>query len=330
MKKGISVIICCYNSSKRLPVTLEYLNKQIVPKVLKWEIIVVNNASTDNTKETAISIWKQFNSPTGFRVIDQPIPGLSNARNLGIYNAQFEYCIFCDDDNWLYENYVSRAYEIMEDNSFIGALGGKGEPFFEGIQPQWFEKFKGLYAVDEQSPIEGDITLIKGHLYGAGLVIRKSAFLRSQSRNFRNVLKDRTGNLLISGGDTELCFALVLSGYKIFYEPNLKFKHYIPSNRLTESYLTKLFISISVSWIFLQPYLYVINHKEYSKLTWYKDVLYVLGSFCKPIKGIMVAVSKNKEQLMFSKLQLKALGKTFLTLLFNKKLYEKTFYELSK
>jgi len=50
---GVSVIICCYNSVKRLPVTLAHLKSQVVFGQIPWEVIVIDNASTDRTAEVA-------------------------------------------------------------------------------------------------------------------------------------------------------------------------------------------------------------------------------------------------------------------------------------
>ncbi len=56
---GVSVIICCYNSSSRIIPTLQNLVKQRVPNHIPWEVIVVNNASTDNTGEVAKETWQR-------------------------------------------------------------------------------------------------------------------------------------------------------------------------------------------------------------------------------------------------------------------------------
>ena len=52
--KGISVIVCCYNSAERLTETIKHLAGQNVPHYIPWELIVVDNASTDNTAEISI------------------------------------------------------------------------------------------------------------------------------------------------------------------------------------------------------------------------------------------------------------------------------------
>ena len=58
--KGVSIIICCYNSSKRLPTTLNTLLNLNVPPLTNWEVIVVNNNSTDTTSELAHTEQAKF------------------------------------------------------------------------------------------------------------------------------------------------------------------------------------------------------------------------------------------------------------------------------
>src|SRR4051812_3506356 len=103
---GVSIIICCYNSSHRLPQTLKYLAHQQLADDIAWEIIVINNASEDDTKEVAIKEWNSYSSKIVLRVIDEPVPGLNNARKRGVEEAKYDIIIFCDDDNWLDKNFI--------------------------------------------------------------------------------------------------------------------------------------------------------------------------------------------------------------------------------
>ncbi|MFZ4402312.1 MAG: glycosyltransferase family 2 protein, partial [Bacteroidales bacterium] len=134
MLRGVSIIVCCYNSAFRLPETLRHLAMQEVASDIPWEVIVVNNASTDDTSVVATKEWGKHLCNTAFKVIDQPIQGLSAARKMGVEQAIYKYIIFCDDDNWLAPNYVQLAFEIMNDDPEIGVLGGQTE-VVSTIQP---------------------------------------------------------------------------------------------------------------------------------------------------------------------------------------------------
>src|ERR1700679_3060772 len=100
MKKGISVIICCYNSAKRLTQTLDHIFRQ-KNLVFDWEVIVVDNASTDSTSLIAEQLLSASLHKDKFKIVFEVTPGLIFARKKGVSVAQFDRLLFCDDDNWL-------------------------------------------------------------------------------------------------------------------------------------------------------------------------------------------------------------------------------------
>jgi glycosyltransferase involved in cell wall biosynthesis len=124
---SFSVIVCCYNSSERLPITLRHLAALSVEKIDHWELIIVDNASTDDTATVARRLWASFGSDIACTIIHEPQPGLIFARKAGLNAARFSMVLFCDDDNWLPPNYLSLAVKIMEEHPDAGAIGGRAE-----------------------------------------------------------------------------------------------------------------------------------------------------------------------------------------------------------
>jgi len=252
--QGVSIILCCYNSSTRLPQTLSYLAKQKVSQGLSWEIIVVDNASKDKTAEVAHQLWGKYCGGASLRVVMENKPGLSYARKRGVKESKFTTLIFCDDDNWFSEDYIEKAYNIMKSDAEIGILGGYGTPVFDGIKPGWFEYFKSFYAVGEQDEsVARDLNGFR-YLYGAGMVVNKLAWEELYLKGFESLTTDRIGNKLVSGGDTELCFAVQILGYSVKYNAALRFQHFIPASRLTLSYCIALASGIGYSSDLLFPY----------------------------------------------------------------------------
>jgi len=249
MKSSISIIVCCYNSEQRLPETLRCL-ATLETGDLQVELILVDNRSTDSTKEIARQLWAQYGSAIPLIVADQPVPGLAAARRKGIAASQSEYLLFCDDDNWLDRGYLAYAVEVMEVHPEVGILGGLNEPACEVEPPGWFAKAGRAYAVGPQEPSTGEAWLI----WGAGMVLRKSALVALQEVGFQNLLSDRKGGNLSSGGDYELCWALRMAGIKLWYDERLRLQHFIPKERLTEVYLRRLFRSTAYCVLGLQPY----------------------------------------------------------------------------
>ena len=235
---GISVIICCYNSRTRLEPTLNHLALQ---KILNFgaELVLVDNHSTDDTQQFAQIQWRKLGNPFPAKFIFEETPGLSAARKKGAEVASHEYIIFCDDDNWLDANYLSLAYRFMKENKEVGAMGGFSTAVSEIEFPEWFEQYKGAYAVTDQLIETGELS-DQFLLTGAGMVIRRNLFLK-MFENVPSLLQDRKGKELSSGGDSEICLRLKLMGYKLYFNNNLKFKHFISKEKLMESYREKLF-----------------------------------------------------------------------------------------
>ena len=239
MLRGVSIIVCCYNSALRLPETLRHLALQEVTSDIIWEVIVVNNASTDDTSVVATNEWGKYSCNADFKVIEQPIQGLSAARKMGVEQAAYEYIIFCDDDNWLAPNYVQLAFDVIHFDPEIGVLGGQTEVVSTTQPPDWFEDVKGNYAVGKQNNASGDITS-RGYVWGAGFVLKKNILMKCYELGLVSLLSDRKANELNSGNDTEICQWFIMSGYKLYYDERLKIKHFIPEVRLKQDYFKKM------------------------------------------------------------------------------------------
>jgi glycosyltransferase involved in cell wall biosynthesis len=241
LNSGISVILCTYNGAERLPETLRHLAQQEVNSHLPWEVIVVDNASTDGTAQVAEKCWQTHGGATALHIIVEPRPGKGHALTTGIRNSKYSYCLICDDDNRLETDYVRLAYRTMERHPEIGILGGHGTPAFETHPPAWFSRFQAKYGVGPQAPEPGCLPPEKHYVYGAGSVIRKTAYQTILDAGFPALLVGPAGGRQSGGGeDAELCHAMKLAGYRLWYDDHLRFSHFIPSCRLRWRYLLGL------------------------------------------------------------------------------------------
>ena len=152
LDNGVSVVICCHNSAERLPDTLRHIAAQQVSDGVAWEVIVVDNASTDNTKYVANDHWA-VNPIAPFQVVHEPILGVSHARATGLAKPRFEYVSFIDDDNWVSSDWVQHVFEIVDANTSVAALGGRSSVVTDGQLPVWFERFAGNYAIGAQEKL---------------------------------------------------------------------------------------------------------------------------------------------------------------------------------
>lgn len=249
---GISVVLCTYNGSERIIPTLEALRLQEVQSYLQWEVIVVDNNSSDDTRQVLSSFLITYNT-LPIKVVVENKQGLANARQKGVTESQYEYIVFCDDDNHLEKKYLQFAYAIMNRNESIGALGGNIIGRTNATEfPQWWDKYKNAYAVGEQATESGFVK-DKMYIWGAGMVTRKSLFLKAYER-FPSVLLGRTGSQIVSGEDSEYCIRLLLMGYKLYYDKDLLLTHQIDERRLSLNYLDKLLKSFQENSITTSDY----------------------------------------------------------------------------
>jgi len=295
---GISVIICCYNSKKLLPDTFKYLALQ--QTTCLWDIIIVNNNSTDDTKEVAQKIWQETACNTPFQIIDEPRAGLSYARQKGVETSECDYFIFCDDDNWLDENYVQHAFDLIATNNKIGILGGKNTASFETEAPFWYKMMETTYAVGETNFSDGDVTHTRGRVFGAGMVLSRSFWQAIKAANFQTLLSDRKGKNLSTGGDTELCWYAKILGYEIHYSSRLTLQHFMASSRLSWAYCRKLQRGIGQSLTYLDMYQYVLlcierDEKIGPQKMWHKIFWTNLKFLCRSPKRLFRFLYKDIE-----------------------------------
>lgn len=294
--EGVSVIICCYNSAARIVETLRHLASQVISPRTQWELILVDNASTDNTSEVANNVWPTFNNQTAkFIVTQQPIPGLVHARTKGIQMASYDVVIFCDDDNRLNHNYIETAIKLLQSGD-AAIICGYGIAVSGQSFPDWFRyvfTFYACHSIDGQQLLSRPPEELQ---YGAGMVIRKSFLTQIATSGYTYYLKDRSGTKLSSGQDTELILLAKILGKKVITSDKLKFHHYIPDTRLSKHYLYRLIQGVCFNGFKLEPFkIYYLNKKPLTNVTWLKDTLYVAKYFIQSLGSYIVNNSFEKK-----------------------------------
>ena len=106
----VSIIIPCYNCSNYINETLISVFNQTYKNI---EIICVNDGSTDNTLEI-LNLYKQENK--NLKIINKKNEGVSVARNYGIDSSLGEYICFCDSDDLLHPEFISKLVEGTKNN----------------------------------------------------------------------------------------------------------------------------------------------------------------------------------------------------------------------
>lgn len=254
MSTGITVVICCYNSENRIEETLNSVIAQSVN--CPWEILVVDNNSNDSTVRKAKEVYGASLSRVHFRIVRESKPGLIYAREKGIESSLYDYILFVDDDNSLCTDYLSHVYRIFTKNPNYAACGGESRlQIHSGFSlPHWWEENKSSYAVGQQAAFSDQVLPTGVTLWGAGLAIRKEAYIEAKMQGCVAYLTGRKGDELVSGEDKEIGLWFQLMGYELFYSEEMCLNHRIPQDRINASYLEALNIGFGQSAVILNIY----------------------------------------------------------------------------
>jgi glycosyltransferase involved in cell wall biosynthesis len=281
----ISVIICCYNSSRRITPTLQALVKQRYSS-LRWEVLLVDNCCTDDTISVAQCEWKRTDVP--LRIISAPIAGLIHARNAGVEAASGELLVFCDDDNWFAEEYLSSMHERFKKDRLLGVACGVGKAVTNGFElPVWFSEHESMFACGIPSDLK--------HVTGAGMTTRRDTWNHILKLPFPVLLTGRNGKLLTSGEDLEYCYKARVIGLKTQVFPDLIYKHEMTESRMTLIYLQRLARANGLTYPVLLEYMRLEKLYSGKKLTAVTDffplwLLCILGS----IRGFLISSTSNQ------------------------------------
>ena len=203
----VSVVICCHNSAALLPQTLAHLANQVVDPSARWEVVVVDNASTDGTAAVANAWPAAANAP--LRVVSEPKLGLAYARARGIDEARGEIISFVDDDNWLCPTWVQTVCDVMRHHPEVGRAGRHHRA---GVRDDAAALVRaGRVSLRDRPGGEpsGDVTGVH-MLCGAGLSVRRAALADIRDKGFRPIAVGRQGTGVGAGEDSEMTYCLRL------------------------------------------------------------------------------------------------------------------------
>ena len=273
---GISILISTYNGSKRLGETLDALANINIKDIPFVELIIVDNASTDNTYVFVKDRWELLGSPFPLTTLIEKTPGKIYAQELGLTYTKGKYIIICDDDNSLFPDYLQIGYKYLNENPSVGVLGGHGIRAATQTYPDWFDKYSYFYGCAPQAKETGNVNSVRNVVYGAGMWFRFDAYQKTKELGYTFILTGRQGKKLIAGEDSELCWIIRFQNYEIWYIDEMKFYHHITSNRLTEEYREKLILGMTESGLNGTIHNRIWNGVIASKVRffWLKELVY--------------------------------------------------------
>jgi len=244
----ITVAICTYNGAERLPLVLNYLKSQILSPEVSWEIVVVNNNSCDQTTQV-VGLY-QDNSRLGqrLRYASEARQGLAYARRRAVQLAKGKLVAFLDDDNLPDSRWLQAVFDFGQQHPTAGAYGSKIAGRYETPPPPDFERIACFLAIIDRGDRPFRYDQLQHWLFpaGAGLVVRRQAWLASVPAQ-PALTGVKAQQLSGKGEDIETLSYLRKDGWQIWHNPAMQIEHVVGCDRLTSSYLLKLFRGVGLS-----------------------------------------------------------------------------------
>ena len=231
---NVTVILCTYNRASGLRKALESVAKSVVPETIEWEVLVVDNNSRDQTRETVEEFCALY--PRRFRYLFEKAQGKSHALNSGIGATTAEILGFMDDDVEVDSHWLHNLIGVFSQGSWTGA-GGRicAEKGF--VPPPWLEASDrhalAPLAFFDLGPDAGET---KEAPFGTNMAFRREVF--EKYGGFRTDLGPQPGSE-IRNEDTEFGDRLLAGGERFWYEPAAVVYHSVPRERIRKSYFLR-------------------------------------------------------------------------------------------
>ena len=223
----VTVAIITYNRFRYLRQTLSCMVRQDYPAD-RWELLVIDNNSSDDTKDVVTSFVTANPSP---RRILEARQGLDYGRNRAIEEARGDLVVLVDDDILVEPDWLTQLIAPFSSESAhkIGVVGGEVVPVFPDGIPKWQKgSHRPLGFRADPGPLPPNQAPV-----GANFAFPKWVFVRFGMFDTR---LDRQGSRLFGGGDSQMIRRLRAVGLEAWFVPDAKVQHQISAERLTLGY----------------------------------------------------------------------------------------------
>jgi glucosyl-dolichyl phosphate glucuronosyltransferase len=232
-RMNVTVILCTYNRCDSLANALDSLSKSVLPECVTWEILVVDNNSSDQTSEVIESFLNKY--PGRIRYLFEPRQGKSFALNSGIREANGDILAFADDDVSVDSMWLSNLTSALYDTQWAGS-GGRILPSCSYSPPSWlaldgpYNLLGALCAYFDPGDFPCEL---KSPPIGTNMAYRKDMFKKYGL--FRTDLGPRPDSE-IRHEDTEFGCRLLSGGERICYVPSAIVYHEIHERRVCKEF----------------------------------------------------------------------------------------------
>ncbi|WP_088892283.1 glycosyltransferase family 2 protein [Leptolyngbya ohadii] len=282
MQPRITFLICTHNGERTIQQALEAIAGQTDVSRDWFEVLVVDNASSDRTSEIASSCIQQLN--LNGRVLLEPRLGKVNAFLSGIQEARSELISIVDDDNFIEPGFIRYTLGIFDQHPEVGMVGSKNSLATNQEIPQWFHFASNRYACSQPSLFDieeqcsNKTTIAKfAVIAGAGSTFRLTPVRQCLEKGYRFFNDTQRGeNMKIAGEDLELCWLMYSLGYRFAFNPHIRVRHAIAAERLNLQHFRLLCRTQGAGSLGADPFMftYPYSGEKYPiKWTWQWQLL---------------------------------------------------------
>ncbi len=227
--------------------TLTWLARTRVPNTLSWDVIVIDNNSTDNTREVVDRHAAAFPAP--LRYLFEPRQGRSSALNAGIAAARGAVLVFTDDDVRVAEGWLAAAITPLLGEVDLAYTGGRVRPIWGAPPPAWLDLTRGdlwgTIAIQDHGDVAVRYEEARKVPLGANMAVRRDVF--ETVGGFRADLGRRGGRVVMGQEVPEWLIRARRAGFTGRYVPTMEVHHHIPAARLTRAYFRRWWYGKGVS-----------------------------------------------------------------------------------
>lgn len=235
----LSIILPTRNRAPLLDDCLASLVGQNLPAD-QFEVLVVDNGSTDYTAEVAQRNAIQI----PLRYLFEPEPGLHNARHAGLREANADILVFGDDDIVADPDWLLSIVEAFREPD-IALVGGNNRPLFESPPPDWLDRWwqrptGRRRAISHLSILDfgqGQFDIDPGWIWGCNFSVRRSALLHAGG--FHPDAMPAEDLRLRGDGETSVSDAIRRSGLRARFHSGASVWHRVSTARMTADYFQK-------------------------------------------------------------------------------------------
>jgi glycosyltransferase involved in cell wall biosynthesis len=230
----VSAVICSYNRARFIVNAVESLFAQDFDKS-RYEVIVVDNNSTDNTI-ALLEAYKTEHPAYKFRYYTEHNQGVAWTRNRCAKEARGEIVAYLDDDSVAQPGWLADTVNFFDKHPAVWSTGGRIIPSFLTGIPDWYSKyFFGLVGNFDQGPSEKRLT---GARYpcGANMAFRKRVF---DEIGYFNTELGRKGKGLLANEEKDIYLRILAVGHEVWYLPYVQVLHSVEANKFDKSYVRR-------------------------------------------------------------------------------------------